>query len=167
MRKELRHVCCYGATQRAHYHSGWTPLYFMYDPKCSTTFPWCTINAPAAFAWCTIHVPAVFAWCTNHFVHKVEFSYIGWNGVHPLWLRNDDCYAGRWFVTRLFYWSTTEVASVRDKTAFNSLGPSGVIWRHGTWWALVMLMVCRPFGAKPLPGAVLTEWQFGLKRQLN
>ena len=22
---------------------------------------------------------------TNHFVHKVEFSYIGWSGVHPLW----------------------------------------------------------------------------------
>ena len=65
-------------------HSGWTPFYSMYDPKCSTTFPWCTINAPAAFAWCTIHVPAVFAWCTNHFVYKVEFSYIGWNGVHPL-----------------------------------------------------------------------------------
>ena len=70
---------------RTHGHSGWTPFYFMYDPKCSTTFPWCTINAPAAFAWCTINVPAVFAWCTNHFVHKVEFSYIGWNGVHPLW----------------------------------------------------------------------------------
>ena len=65
-------------------HSGWTPFYFMYDPKCSTTFPWCTINAPAAFAWCTINVPAAFAWCTNRFVHKVEFSYIGWNGVHPL-----------------------------------------------------------------------------------
>ena len=57
----------------------------MYDPKCSTTFPWCTINAPAAFAWCTINVPAAFARCTNRFVHKVEFSYIGWNGVHPLW----------------------------------------------------------------------------------
>ena len=58
---------------------------FMYDPKCSTTFPWCTINAPAAFAWCTINAPAVFAWCTNQFVHKVEFSYIEWNGVHTLW----------------------------------------------------------------------------------
>ena len=68
------------------YHSGWTPFYFMYDPKCSTTFPWCTINAPAAFAWCTINVPAAFARCTNRFVHKVEFSYIGWNGVHPLWI---------------------------------------------------------------------------------
>ena len=44
-----------------------TPLYFMYEPKCSTTFPWCTINDPEALAW-----------CTNHFVHKVEFSYIGW-----------------------------------------------------------------------------------------
>ena len=66
------------------YHSGWTPFYFMYDPKCSTTFPWCTINAPAAFAWCTINVPAAIARCTNRFVHKVEFSYIGWNGVHPL-----------------------------------------------------------------------------------
>ena len=68
-----------------HTHSGWTPFYFMYDPKCSTTFPWCTINAPAAFAWCTINVPAAFARCTNRVVHKVEFSYIGWNGVHPLW----------------------------------------------------------------------------------
>ena len=52
----------------------------------TTTFPWCTINAPAAFAWCTINVPAAFARCTNRFVHKVEFSYIGWNGVHPLWI---------------------------------------------------------------------------------
>ena len=57
----------------------------MYDPKCSTTFPWCTINAPVAFAWCTMYAPAVFAWCTNHFVHEVEFLYMGWNGVHPLW----------------------------------------------------------------------------------
>ena len=73
-------------TNHCQYHSGWTPFYFMYDPKCSTTFPWCTINAPAAFAWCTINVPAVFARCTNRFVHKVEFSYIGWNGVHPLWI---------------------------------------------------------------------------------
>ena len=71
---------------RPQYHSGWTPFYFMYDPKCSTTFPWCTINAPTAFAWCTINVPAAFARCTNRFVHKVEFSYIGWNGVHPLWV---------------------------------------------------------------------------------
>ena len=47
---------------------------FMYDPKCSTTFPWCTTNAPA-----------VFAWCTSQFVHKVELSYIEWNGVHTLW----------------------------------------------------------------------------------
>ena len=67
------------------YHRGWTPFFFMYDPKCSTTIPWCTINAPVAFAWCTINAPAVFAWCTNQFVHKVEFSYIGWNGVHTLW----------------------------------------------------------------------------------
>ena len=66
------------------HHCGWTPFYLMYDPKCSTTFPWCTINAPAAFAWCTINAPAVFAWCTNQFVHKVEFSYIWWNGVHTL-----------------------------------------------------------------------------------
>ena len=66
-------------------HCVWTPFYFMYDPKCSTTFPWCAINAPVAFAWCTINVPVAFAWCTNHFVHKMEFSYIGWNGVHPLW----------------------------------------------------------------------------------
>ena len=65
-------------------HCVWTPFYFMYHPKCSTTFPWCTINAPAAFAWCTINVPVAFAWCTNHFLHKLEFSYIGWNGVHPL-----------------------------------------------------------------------------------
>ena len=72
------------AFKRCPIHSGWTPFYFMYDPKCSTTFPWCTINAPAVFAWCTIDVPAAFAWCTNRFVHKVEFSYIGWNGVHPL-----------------------------------------------------------------------------------
>ena len=57
---------------------------FMYDSKCSTTFPSCTINAPATFAWCTINVPAVFAWCTNQFVHKVEFSYIEWNGVHTV-----------------------------------------------------------------------------------
>ena len=57
----------------------------MYDPKCSTTFPWCTINAPAAFAWCTINAPVVFAWCMNQ---KVEFSYIEWNGVHTLWLRS-------------------------------------------------------------------------------
>ena len=69
-------------------HSGWTPFYFMYDPKCSMTFPWCTIDAPAAFAWCTINVPTAFAWCTNYFVHKVEFSYIGWYGVHPLWNGN-------------------------------------------------------------------------------
>ena len=66
-------------------HCGWTLLYFMYDPKCSTTFPWCTINAPVAYAWCTINASAVFAWCTNHFLHKLEFSYIGWNGVYPLW----------------------------------------------------------------------------------
>ena len=65
--------------------SPWLNSYFMYDPKCSTTFPWYTINSPVAFAWCTINASAPFAWCTNHFVHKVEFSYIGWNGVHPLW----------------------------------------------------------------------------------
>ena len=59
---------------------------FMCDSKCSTTFPWCTINAPAAFPWCTINAPAVFAWCTNQSVHKVQFSYIEWNGVHTLWL---------------------------------------------------------------------------------
>ena len=77
-----RHLWC----EECRYHSGWTPFYFMYDPKCSTAFPWCTINAPAAFAWCTINVPAAFARSTNRFVHKVEFSYIGWNGVHPLWI---------------------------------------------------------------------------------
>ena len=54
-------------------HCGWTPFYFMYDTKCSMTFPWCTINAPVAFAWCTLNVPAAFAWCTNHFVHKSVF----------------------------------------------------------------------------------------------
>ena len=64
---------------------GWTPFYFMYDPKCSKTFPWFTINAPAAFAWYTINVPAAFSWCTNHFAYKVVFSCIWWNGVHPLW----------------------------------------------------------------------------------
>ena len=31
-------------------HRGWIPFYFMYGLKCSTTFPWCTINAPVAFA---------------------------------------------------------------------------------------------------------------------
>ena len=67
------------------FHCGWTVFCFMYDPKCCTTFPWCTINAPVAFAWCTMNAPAVFAWCTNHFVHEVEFLYMGWNGVHPLW----------------------------------------------------------------------------------
>ena len=50
------------------YHRGWTPVYFMYDPKCSRTYPWYTINAPAAFAWCTINVPMAFTWCTNHFI---------------------------------------------------------------------------------------------------
>ena len=62
----------------------WTPFYFMYEAKCFMTFPWCTINTPATFVWCAINAPEVFAWCTNHFVHKVEFSHIGWNGVHPL-----------------------------------------------------------------------------------
>ena len=63
--------------EASHLHRGWTPFYFIYDPKCSSTFPLCTINAPAAFAWCTINAPAVFAWCTNQFVLKVEFSYRG------------------------------------------------------------------------------------------
>ena len=58
-------------------HCGWTPFYFTYDPKCSTTFPWCTINAPVAFACCTINALAAFAWCMNHLVYKVDFSYIG------------------------------------------------------------------------------------------
>ena len=58
---------------------------FMYDPKCSTTFPWSTINAPAAFAWCTINARGVFASCANQFVHKVDFSDIEWNAVHTLW----------------------------------------------------------------------------------
>ena len=49
---------------QTHSHRGWTPLYFMYDPKCST-----------AFSLCTINVPATFAWCTTHFVHKMELSY--------------------------------------------------------------------------------------------
>ena len=56
----------------------------MYVPQYSTKFPWCTINARAAFACCIINIPVAFAWCMNHFVHKVGFSYIGWNGVHPL-----------------------------------------------------------------------------------
>ena len=56
----------------------------MYDPKCSLTFPWCTIDAPVAFPWCMINAPAAFAWCTNHFVHKVEFAYKGWDEVYPL-----------------------------------------------------------------------------------
>ena len=60
------------------FHRGWTRFYFMYDPKCSTTFSLCTINAPA-----------VFAWCTNQFLHKVEFSYIGWNRVHTLILKHE------------------------------------------------------------------------------
>ena len=59
-------------------------VHFTYDPKCSTTFPRCTINAPVAFASCAINAPVAFARCTNHFVHKVEFSYIGWNGLDPL-----------------------------------------------------------------------------------
>ena len=54
-------------------HSGWTQFYFMRDPKCSKTFPSCTIRAQVAFAW-----------RTYHFLHKVEFTYIGWNGVNPL-----------------------------------------------------------------------------------
>ena len=57
-----------------HHHRGSTPFYFMYDHKQSMTFHWCTINAPTAFAW-----------CTNHFIHKMEFWYIGWNRVQPLW----------------------------------------------------------------------------------
>ena len=85
---KLNHVSKRGhrsASPPDHDHCVWTPFYFMYETKCFTTFPWCTINAPVAFAWCTINFPVAFAWCTNHFVHKVEFSYIGWNGVHPLW----------------------------------------------------------------------------------
>ena len=74
------------------YHRGWTPFYFMYDPKCTTTFPLCTINAPVAFAWCTIKAPAAFAWCTNHFSHKVEFSYIVWNGVHMMTSSNGNIF---------------------------------------------------------------------------
>ena len=87
------------ATQRilpcAHVHRGWTPFYFMYNPNCSTTFTWCTINAPVAFDWCNVgdDAPAAFVWCTNHFVHKVEVSYIGLKGAHPLkWRHNGhDC----------------------------------------------------------------------------
>ena len=75
---------------------------FIYDPKCSTTFPWCTINAPAVFPRCTINTPAVFAWCTNQFVHKVEFSCIEWNGVHILWL----CSIGKF---ARFYWKVRKV----------------------------------------------------------
>ena len=65
-------------------HHGWTAFYFMYDPKCSTTFPWLMYDAPVAFAWCTINAPVAFVWCTNHFVNKVEFPYIGWDGIRPL-----------------------------------------------------------------------------------
>ena len=70
-------------------HRGWTLLYCMYDPMCSTTFPWCTINAPAAFAWYTMNVPGAFAWFTTQFVHKVRFSYIGWDKVHTLVICSD------------------------------------------------------------------------------
>ena len=49
-----------------HKHRGWTPFYFMYDPECSTTFPWCTINAPVVFAWPT---NSYTKWS---FVHRVE-----------------------------------------------------------------------------------------------
>ena len=89
-----RTVCClrmtcyfriWTKTRASYTHRGWTPFYFMYDPKCSTTFSWCMINVSVAFVWCTINAPVAFAWYTNHFVHKVEFSYIWWNGVHPLW----------------------------------------------------------------------------------
>ena len=117
-----------------YYHSGWTPFYFMYDPKCSTTFPWCTINAPAAFAWCTINVPAAFARCTNRFVHKVEFSHIGWNGVHPLWLwplywlyiMSHELRT--WFMHCFFLWWL-------GVTLFYP-HPSGLLHWHGTitWW---------------------------------
>ena len=54
------------------------------------TFAWCMINAPVTFAWCMINAPVTFAWCMNHFIHKLEFSYIGWNGVHPLWLHEHE-----------------------------------------------------------------------------
>ena len=58
-------------------HHRWTPFYFMYDPKCSTTFPWCTLNTSAVFASVTYNVRTT--------------SYIKWtfrtqgNGVHILW----------------------------------------------------------------------------------
>ena len=73
----LRWQKCTRTEAFVHYHRGWTPFYLKFDPKCSTTFPWCMINVPAVFAWCRINAPVAF-------VHKVEFSYIGWNGVHPL-----------------------------------------------------------------------------------
>ena len=65
---------------------GWILFYFMCDTKCSMMFRWCTINDLVALSWCTINTQAAFAWCTDHFVHKVEFSYIEWNGVHSRWL---------------------------------------------------------------------------------
>ena len=79
------HELCYLGIAK-HLHLCWTLFYFKYDPKCSTTSPWCTIDAPAVFAWCTINASVAFAWCTNHFAHKVEFSHICWDGVHPVWL---------------------------------------------------------------------------------
>ena len=60
---------------------GWIMFYFMYDPKCSMTFPWCTINAPVVFAWCATNAPAAFLLmyeplCTlsGIFAHRVERS---------------------------------------------------------------------------------------------
>ena len=94
----------------------------MYDPKCSTKFPWCTINAQAALPWCTINAqaalprctinaPAVFAWCTNQFVHKVEF--IEWNGVHTLWL---------WFCMNGEVWHEIRKSSICVTDYLSSLG---------------------------------------------
>ena len=73
--KSFRSIDNFSKNHCSYNHRGWTPFYFMFDPKCFTKFPWCTINIPAAFAW-----------CTNHFEHKFEFSHIEWNGVHSLWL---------------------------------------------------------------------------------
>ena len=37
----------------------------------------------------------------------------------------------------------------------NSLWPGDAIWQGRTWSTLIHVMVCRMFGAKPLPETVL------------
>ena len=115
-------------------HRVWTPLYFMYDAMCSTTFLWWTINAPAAFAWYTINSPVAFAWCTNHFAHKVKFSYIGWNGVHPRWFSSTWSYGmGEWL----------------HPTETNTW------WRHQMETFSALLAICA--GNSPVPGEFPTQ----------